>query len=254
MNNNMWDKLIESIAESKNTVVVTGAGISTEAGIPDFRGENGIYKELGENKVMTIINIDNFRKNPQSFYDFYWKHFSLPEVAPSKAHIMLAKLETNGYVKGVVTQNIDNLHERAGSRNVVPIHGNSDYFVCMNNTCRKQTTKAYAEKFAPGLPKCEHCDSILKPDVILFGENINNYQQAYNLIIGAEILLIIGTSLTVYPLAGIVNDYAMFSSNIIIINKGKTPFDRTAMLKIDVNDMSTGEILETLFSRLPQSK
>src|SRR5690606_1026867 len=126
----------EVIRNSRKTVVVTGAGISTEAGIPDFRGENGIYRKLGEDRVMRVINIDFFRHNPEEFYAFYRQYFDFPAVEPSKAHLMLARMEQDGYIHGIVTQNIDNLHQKAGSKNVIPIHGNAEQFVCQKRGCQ----------------------------------------------------------------------------------------------------------------------
>jgi len=110
------DKIVTTLGNSRNTVVVTGAGISTEAGIPDFRGENGIYRKLGENNVMNILNISAFQRDPERFWDFYRRYFIFPPVEPARVHHVLAQMEKKGRIKGVVTQNIDGLHEKAGSK------------------------------------------------------------------------------------------------------------------------------------------
>ncbi len=240
--------LSDMILKSKNTVVVTGAGISTEAGIPDFRGENGVYRQLGENRVMGIINIDFFRRNPQDFYSFYRQYFMFPAVEPSKAHYMLAALEEKGYVKAIVTQNIDNLHQKAGSKQVIPIHGNAERFICTSRHCQKYYNNSYVKENPEIVPHCSSCGGILKPDVVLFGEQIYNYIDARDRILGARLLIVIGSSLTVYPLAGFVKEFSTFTQDMIIINKGRTQLDHAAVLKIETGH--TGDLLEQAFKRL----
>ncbi|MDR1159976.1 MAG: Sir2 family NAD-dependent protein deacetylase [Syntrophomonadaceae bacterium] len=244
------NSLIRILQSSHNTVVVTGAGISTEAGIPDFRGKDGIYTKMGgEDKVMALINIDAFRKTPERFYDFHWQRFSYPPIEPSKAHKVLAKMEEDDLIKGIVTQNIDGLHQKAGGKNVVPIHGNSNEYVC--TSCNKIHEREYAITFKPGVPACAVCGSILKPNVVLFGESINNYSEAAGLIDHAECLLVIGTSLTVYPLAGLVQDFSAGARNLVIINKGPTQLDHVALLKVEVDDGNTlGDILDMTYQGL----
>jgi NAD-dependent deacetylase len=244
MDMNAIDKVVNVLAHSRNTVAVTGAGISTEAGIPDFRGKDGIYTKLGENRVMNIINIHAFNQNPAEFYDFHRKYFSFPPVEPSKAHKVLAEMEKKGRLKGIVTQNIDGLHEKAGSKNVVAIHGNSNRYICMNSGCQALHDREYADKYQGPVPLCEKCGGVLKPDVVLFGENIKNYNQAYEMIISAQVLLVIGSSLTVYPLAGFVKEFSTFYQDLIIINKGRTQLDHAALVKIDGGH--TGDTLEEI--------
>ncbi|HOB12334.1 MAG TPA: Sir2 family NAD-dependent protein deacetylase [Syntrophomonadaceae bacterium] len=242
----------EVMKNSRKTVVVTGAGISTEAGIPDFRGENGIYRQLGEDRVMRIINIDFFRHNPEEFYSFYRQYFNFPAVEPSKAHYMLARLEKEGYVAGVVTQNIDNLHQKAGSKNVIPIHGNAEQFVCQGRSCRTRYDASYVENYPETVPRCSACGSVIKPDVVLFGENIYNYADAREMILSAQLLIVIGSSLTVYPLAGFVREFCTFTQDLIIINKGPTYLDHAALLKIDTG--TTGAVLEQIYQYLQQKR
>jgi NAD-dependent deacetylase len=242
------NRLANLLKHSSNTVVVTGAGISTEAGIPDFRGENGIYRKLGENQVMKIINSDFFRRCPEQFYEFYRKYFMFPPVEPSKAHYVLADMEKKGFVKSIVTQNIDNLHQKAGSNNVIAIHGNADRFICTATACRAVYDGSYASNFRQTVPTCSKCGGILKPDVVLFGEQIHNYLDAYESVLSARLLIVIGSSLTVYPLAGFVKEFSTFTQDLIIINHGNTIMDHAATLKIDPHN--TGELLQTIYQRL----
>lgn len=232
------------LASSKNTVVVTGAGISTEAGIPDFRGEKGIYRTLGEAKVMNLINIDAFRKRTREFYEFYRNYFMLPKVKPSRAHYLLAEMEKKGIIKAVVTQNIDNLHQKAGSKRVIAVHGNADNFICKKIGCPTMVDGDYVRSFPDVVPKCPQCGSILKPDVVLFGEPIQNHRLARDTILNAQVLVVIGSSLTVYPLAGFVEEYCASMKDFIIINKGPTALDHKARVKLDTD--RTGKALEEI--------
>lgn len=240
----------EVIRNSRKTVVVTGAGISTEAGIPDFRGENGIYRKLGEDRVMRVINIDFFRHNPEEFYAFYRQYFDFPAVEPSKAHLMLARMEQDGYIHGIVTQNIDNLHQKAGSKNVIPIHGNAEQFVCQKRGCQARYDASYVSDYLETAPHCAECGSIIKPDVVLFGEHIYNYMDAREMILSAQLLIVIGSSLTVYPLAGFVREFCTFTQDLIIINKGPTHLDHAALIKIGIDTDTTGAVLEKIYKHL----
>ncbi len=242
--------MVELMRHSHNTVVVTGAGISTEAGIPDFRGPNGIYRQLGENRVMSIINIDFFRQSPQEFYKFYRQHFAFPAVEPSIAHVVLAEMEKKGLIRAIVTQNIDNLHQKAGSKNVLPIHGNADQYVCTNHACQAVFNQKVIDKCPEIVPRCSQCGSILKPNVVLFGELIQHFSQAQAAILNARLLLVIGTSLTVYPLAGFVKEFSTFTQDLIIINQGYTPMDHAATIKIDTS--KTGDFLSAVLQCLQE--
>lgn len=239
----------ELLASSRNTVVVTGAGISTEAGIPDFRGEKGIYRTLGEHKVTALLNINAFRKRPREFYEFYRRYFLLPEVKPSRAHLLLADLEKKGIIKAVVTQNIDNLHQMAGSKRVILVHGRADRFLCTGIGCRFESDAGYVRDYPDPVPKCPECGNVLRPDVVLFGEPIQNHRLARDTILAAQVLLVIGSSLTIYPLAGFVSEYCTGDRTMIIINKGPTALDYAATLKLDVE--STAEVLEKIARNLP---
>lgn len=244
MDKKALDQVVSVLANSSNTIVVTGAGISTEAGIPDFRGQDGIYRKLGEDKVMNIININTFNRDPEAFYDFYRQYFVFPPSEPGKAHRILADMEKKGRVKGIVTQNIDSLHEKAGSRKVVAIHGTADRYICRNRGCQGVYDQKCIDNCDDVVPRCEKCGSILKPDVVLFGENIKDYVAARDMIMGAQVLMVIGSSLTVYPLAGFVKEFSTFYQDLIIINKGRTQLDHAALVKIDGGH--TGDTLEEI--------
>ncbi len=246
------DQVVRCLANSPNTVVVTGAGISTEAGIPDFRGKNGIYRQLGEDRVMDIINIDTFRDNPRLFYDFYNQYFVFPPVEPSLAHYVLADMEREGFIRGIVTQNIDGLHERAGNRRVVAIHGNSERYVCTNRDCGEGYSSAQVKQQGAVVPTCDLCQAVLKPDVILFGEPIKDFADAQDLIMGARTLVVIGSSLTVYPLAGFVKAFSTLSQDLIIINQGPTHLDHAALVKIEADH--TGDALQAILRLLKRKR
>lgn len=241
-------RIASLLTSSRRTTVVTGAGISTEAGIPDFRGENGIYRQLGEDQVMEIINIDTFNRRPEVFYEFYRKHFDLAEVEPSQAHYILADLEARGYIHSIVTQNIDNLHQKAGSKNVIPIHGTTANLVCQKRRCQSVYDAKTALDCPELVPHCPECGGVLKPDVVLFGENIYNYMDAQESILSAQLLIVIGSSLTVYPLAGFVRAFDSMRQELVIINKGPTYMDHGATIKIDTG--TTGVVLEQISSML----
>jgi NAD-dependent deacetylase len=236
------------VSGSRQTVVVTGAGISTEAGIPDFRGPDGIYRKLGEERVMNIINIEAFHKNPRQFYEFHRQHFKHVDVEPSHAHRILALMEKQGLVRAVVTQNIDGLHEKASSKNVIAVHGNAGRFLCTRPGCARVYDAGYVERFTDIVPTCETCGGVLKPDVVLFGEPIQHHRQALEAILGASLVIVIGSSLQVYPLAGFVKEYAYHSGSLIIINKGPTALDHMATIRLEAEN--TGVLLDEIYRRL----
>ena len=232
------------MADTDNTVAVTGAGISTEAGVPDFRGKTGIYHELGEQRVMNIIHINTLLSDPETFFQYYRKYFKLPRVEPAKAHKMLAKMEADNLVKTVVTQNVDELHQKAGSKNVFAIHGSRAHYYCMNEKCSRSFSADYAENYPQTIPRCEFCNSIIKADTVLFGEAIKYHDQALDSILRADVLLVIGTSLMVYPLAGFVQYFRQRNEKLIIINQGPTAMDDLAYCKYDAPH--TGDALEKI--------
>jgi NAD-dependent deacetylase len=197
---------------------------------------------------MSLLNIESFRRNPEAFYEFYREYFIFPKVEPSKAHFILADMEKKGIIKAIVTQNIDNLHQRAGNKRVIPVHGNAERYICTERKCHSVYDTDYVKNFPQIVPTCKKCGNILKPDVVLFGEQIQNYTNAREAILHCKSLVIIGSSLAVYPLAGFVKEFSTFLQDLIIINKGHTEMDHAAAVKLDISN--TGEVLEEINNRL----
>lgn len=210
--------LKELIKTSNYIVSLTGAGISTNAGIPDFRGPSGIYttKKYDPDKT---FDINYFFIYPEYFYDFARDFLSLLEkVEPTFTHKFLAKLERAQKLKGIITQNIDMLHERAGSKIVLTLHGSIEKSFCLN--CGKEySLNEMKEKLRiQKVPKCNICDGLIKPDIVFFGENVHYFNEAVDLIRKSDLFLVIGTSLKVYP-ASMLPQFT--NGKIVIINKGE---------------------------------
>ena len=237
---NEINKFIEMVEESDNIVFFGGAGVSTESGIPDFRGVNGLYlNDYDGLKPEEIISRPFFDRYPEKFYKFYRDKMLFKNAKPSTTHLVLAKLEERGKLKGIVTQNIDGLHQMAGSKNVIEIHGSVHRNYCM--TCHKFYDFNFIAD-STGIPRCE-CGGIVKPDVVLYNESLNenDINKSISLIQNADMLIIGGTSLTVYPAAGFVDLYR--GNKLVLINKSETSFDSKADLVI--ND-SLGKVFEAL--------
>lgn len=228
------EKLKKWIDESNNIVFFGGAGVSTESGIPDFRGEKGIYKTMSEYGVRpeTILSHTFFESNKEIFFDYCKKNLMYPDAKPNAAHLALAKLEQMGKLKAVVTQNIDNLHQKAGSKNVLELHGTLYKNYCIN--CGKKFPLDFVEK-SDKIPLCDECGGVVRPDVVLYEEGLNQevVEKALKYICEADMLIIGGTSLNVYPAAGLVNYYR--GNKLVLINKSVTPMDSKADLKISMN-------------------
>lgn len=232
-------KLKEIIKNSNNIVFFGGAGVSTESGIPDFRSANGLFNEK-LNITFTpeqLVSHSFFQRYPGEFFNFYKTKLIYPNAKPNDAHIALAKLEEMGKLKAIVTQNIDGLHQMAGSKNVFELHGS-----VLRNYCVDCQT-FYDEKFileSKGVPKCTKCGGIVKPDVVLYEEPLNDnvIRGAVDAISKADTLIIGGTSLVVYPAAGLINYFR--GKNLVLINKSSTQADSKADLVI--ND-SIGKVL-----------
>lgn len=233
------NKLKEIIKNSNNIVFFGGAGVSTESGIPDFRSANGLFNEK-LNITFTpeqLVSHSFFERYPEEFFNFYKTKLIYPNAKPNDAHIALAKLEEMGKLKAIVTQNIDGLHQMAGSKNVFELHGS-----VLRNYCVDCHT-FYDEKFileSKGVPKCTKCGGIVKPDVVLYEEPLddNVIRGAIDAISKADTLIIGGTSLVVYPAAGLINYFR--GKNLVLINKSSTQADSKADLVI--ND-SIGKVL-----------
>ena len=196
-------RLQQIISESSSIVFFGGAGVSTESGIPDFRSVDGLYHQQWDYPPETILSHTFFMRKPEEFYRFYKAKMLCDTAKPNAAHLKLAELEKAGKLKAVITQNIDNLHQMAGSKNVLELHGS-----VYRNSCMKCCTSydfAYM-KAAEGVPKCEKCGGIIKPDVVLYEESLDNgtITRAVQAIAEAEVLIIGGTSLAVYPAASLI--------------------------------------------------
>lgn len=223
--------LKEMIEQSDNIVFFGGAGVSTESGIPDFRSETGIYNTIKryQRSPEEILSHSFFMAHPDIFYDFYKSTMLYLDAKPNKAHLALAKLEAMGKLKAIVTQNIDGLHQLAGSKRVYELHGTVHRNYCMR--CHEAYDTEYILK-AEGVPRCEKCGGIVKPDVVLYEEGLNEMTitASLNAIRKADVLIIGGTSLNVYPAAGFIQYYS--GNKLVLINKSETPYDRKADLLV----------------------
>lgn len=226
--NEKVEMLKKWIEESVNIVFFGGAGVSTESGIPDFRSVDGLYNRKYDYPPETILSHTFFMKNPEEFFRFYRDKMLCTDAQPNKAHKALAKLETMGKCKAVITQNIDGLHQAAGSREVLELHGTVQRNYCMN--CGKSYPMSFIKE-SSGVPKCE-CGGIIKPDVVLYEEGLdsNTLSKAVNYISNADMLIVAGTSLVVYPAAGLI-DYFQ-GQKLVLINKSETSRDSMADLVI----------------------
>ncbi len=224
----MNTELKEIILKSNNIVFFGGAGVSTESGIPDFRSVDGLYNTKYKYPPETMISHSFFMNNTEEFYDFYINKMIFLNAKPNNAHKKLAELEKEGKLKAVITQNIDGLHQAAGSKNVLELHGSVHRNYCMK--CKKFHDVNYVVK-ANGVPKCQ-CGGIVKPDVVLYEESLDSdiMEKAVQYIEKADVLIIGGTSLVVYPAAGLINYFK--GSKLVLINKTSTPMDEKADLVI----------------------
>ena len=222
------NKLQSIVDESDNIVFFGGAGVSTESGIPDFRSVDGLYNQKYKYPPETIISHSFYRRNPEEFCRFYKDKMLFPEAKPNKAHMKLAELEAAGKLKAVITQNIDGLHQMAGSRRVIELHGSVHRNYC--ERCHKFYDLRYVID-APGVPKCS-CGGTIKPDVVLYEEGLNNQdiEDAIHYISEADTLIIGGTSLVVYPAAGLIRYFR--GRHLVVINMSPTQSDREADLLI----------------------
>jgi NAD-dependent deacetylase len=241
------ERLADLIRGRQPCVVLTGAGISTESGIPDFRSPTGIWAQYDP---MEYATIDAFLADPVKVWDFYGRRLDvLADAQPNAGHLALAELERRGLVSAVITQNIDRLHERAGSRQVVEVHGSirtSSCLRCGERVPFDELVRLLAEAPAPACPRC---GAILKPDVVMFGELLpqDAIDQAYALARSARLLLVVGSSLEVHPVAGLPEETVAAGGAVAIVNKGPTGSDHLAVLTVDGGAGETlGAVLESL--------
>lgn len=232
-------KLQEMIDESDRIVFFGGAGVSTESNIPDFRSSDGLYQEKYQYPPEQVVSHTFFVKKTELFYDFYKNKMMFLDAKPNPAHLKLAELEKAGKLTAVVTQNIDGLHQMAGSKNVLELHGSIHRNYCQK--CGKFYDAQYV-KSSKGIPRCE-CGGIIKPDVVLYEEGLNNntIQEAVRAISEADMLIIGGTSLVVYPAAGFIDYFR--GKYLVVINKGATAKDVQADLIIKE---PIGKVLEQI--------
>jgi NAD-dependent protein deacetylase/lipoamidase len=224
------EHLARLILERQPCVVLTGAGASTESGIPDFRSASGIWAEYDP---MEYATIDAFRRDPAKVWDFYSKRLGvLTEAKPNPTHQVLAELERRGLVEAVITQNVDRLHERAGSVNLIEVHGSLRTSSCLD--CGHSEPFDRVVELLP-VPHCERCGAVLKPDVVMFGELLPEeaIDRAFELARRAGLFLVVGSSLEVYPVAGLPDEALAAGAALAIVNRGPTPYDSRADLKID---------------------
>ncbi|MCL1862946.1 MAG: NAD-dependent protein deacylase [Defluviitaleaceae bacterium] len=232
----MENELKKIINDSENIVFFGGAGVSTESGIPDFRSVDGLYNQEYEYPPEVILSRNFFNANPTEFYRFYRNKIIISGIKPNKAHHALAKLESIGKLKAIITQNIDGLHQAAGSKNVLELHGSVAKNFCIE--CRKlHGLEAITIK---KVPHCE-CGGIIKPDVVLYEEQLDQtlLSQAEDYISRADVVIIGGTSLSVYPAAGLIYYYT--GDKLVMVNKSETTFDKRVNLLIRE---SIGDTLE----------
>lgn len=221
-------KLEELIRGSDNIVFFGGAGVSTESGIPDFRSADGLYNQKYKFPPETILSHSFFMAHPEEFYEYHHEKLVVKNVEPNAAHYKLAELEKRGKLKAVITQNIDGLHQRAGSKVVLELHGSTSRNYCIR--CRKSFPAGYVDNFE-GVPYCE-CGGVVRPDVVLYEEQLDPevINKSAEYISRADVVIVGGTSLNVYPAAGLINYYG--GGKLILINRDPTPYDGRADLII----------------------
>ncbi len=238
-------KLAELISESNRIVFFGGAGVSTESGIPDFRSEDGVFKAIKKYGYSPeeLLSIDFFNKKPDIFFKYYKDLLLSTEAKPNSAHIALEKLENKNKLTAVITQNIDGLHSQAGSKNVFELHGSIHRNYCCK--CHRFFDASFIKNH-PGIPYCP-CGGMIKPDVVLYGESLDNgtLNQSIKHIMRSDMLIIGGTSLQVYPAAGLIQYYN--GNKLVLINKSETPVDYYANLAIHA---SIGEVMTDVINLL----
>lgn len=239
----------ELINNSNNIVFFGGAGVSTASGLPDFRSATGLYNKKNNANYSPeyMLSHEFFINHPDEFMKYVKENLMIDEVLPNDCHYALAKLEKMGKLKGIITQNIDGLHQKAGSKNVIELHGTLNDYYC--TSCGQRYDVEYVNKFTD-LPTCEKCSGVVRPDIVLYGEGLDqeNISYAINLISHADVLIIGGTSLAVYPAAGLIDFYR--GNKLLLINKDDTGRESAAdyVLKGDISKIMK-ELVEDLDER-----
>lgn len=262
--NEQLEQFKQWIKESDNIVFFGGAGVSTESGIPDFRSTDGLYNQQYDFPPETILSHSFFRARPEEFYRFYREKILINGIEPNITHSALAHLEEQGKLKAVITQNIDGLHQLAGSKEVLEVHGTVMKNTCVN--CRKKFDAQFMIDSIDGknrttgveqnplradgreyfIPVCDRCGGIIKPDVVLYEEGLDDYvwERSRRFISEADVLIVGGTSLVVYPAAGLINYYK--GHKLVLINLAQTPYDNEADL---VLHMKLGEVFREILGK-----
>ena len=238
----MEDKILKLkswIEESDNVVFFGGAGVSTESGIPDFRSVDGLYNQKWKYPPETILSRTFFERYPEEYYRFHREKLVIDGVKPNRAHLRLAELEREGKLKAVITQNIDGLHQAAGSREVLELHGSILRAYCAR--CRRVYPESIINH-GEGVPRCG-CGGVIRPDIVLYEEQLDQdiLYKSVDYIRMADVLIIGGTSLNVYPAAGLINYYR--GNKLVLVNLSKTPYDNEA-------DLVINEKIGEVFSRI----
>ena len=237
------DKLLNAIFSEKKVVVITGAGISTLSGIPDFRGKNGLYKQHANTEW--YLSKECLIEEPEEFYKFYKNNLIIEDIKPNIVHNTLSKLEELGYIDYIITQNIDSLHSKAGSEKVIELHGNGEKFYC--SKCKEEYDLNY---YVNSGYKCKKCNGIVRPDIVLYGEPLksNNKILAYKKIIEADIVVVFGSSLSVSTITNLLDEFISKKNkeNLIIVNDSETYYDAYA-IKYSDN-------LDTIFKKIKNIK
>ena len=226
--NEQIEKLREIVRNSNNIVFFGGAGVSTESGIPDFRSVDGLYNQQWKYPPETILSHSFFVRDPEEYYRFHRAKLVVENVKPNRAHLRLAELEREGKLRAVITQNIDGLHQAAGSKRVLELHGSILRAYC--SKCRKPYP-ADVINHGKGVPRCD-CGGVIRPDIVLYEESLDQdiLSQAVSYIRAADVLIVGGTSLNVYPAAGLINYYR--GNKLVLVNLSETPYDSYADLVI----------------------
>jgi len=238
--------LAERLRSARRCVALTGAGVSTESGIPDFRSPTGIWAQYDP---MEYATIDAFENDPEKVWSFYTLRYrALTEAQPNEAHFALAELERLGIVSAVITQNIDLLHERAGSSDVIEVHGSIRECVCLTCGSRYALPDVLRMLDGAAVPRCT-CGSVLKPGVVMFGELLDSesIDRAFQLARNADLMLVVGSTLEVQPVAGLPWETLTAGGEVAIVNLGATAFDARAALKVDGK---AGEVLRSVVGLL----
>ena len=242
------NKVKEIIRNSNNIVFFGGAGVSTASGVPDFRSATGLYNRENNSEYSPeyMLSHEFFVNHPDKFMTYCKENLMIDGIKPNACHYALAQLEKMGKLKAVITQNIDSLHQEAGSKNVIELHGNLRDYYCTK--CGKSFDLSYVKAFDT-TATCDRCGGVVRPDIVLYGEGLdqNNINYAINLIANADVLIIGGTSLVVYPAAGLIDFYN--GNKLVLINKDMTPQDNRADYLIN-DDIS--KVMEELVEGLDE--